>query len=80
MRKILIVAALLAGGALLMSSPAAEAAPGCSCYKVGAPIGTPPVCTSGIEACQKMGGACLLPCDYQPPKPMAKHHGMKKKM
>ena len=73
MRKILIVAGLLMGGALLTGSPA-KAELGCVCAKLGQPL----VCTSGITACTtKGGGACVLPCDYAPAK--AKKHGKKKK-
>jgi hypothetical protein len=74
MRKILIVAALLAGGALLTGSPA-EAWVGCSCVK----LGTAPVCSAGPVQCAAQGGVCLLPCDYQAPmKKATKHHAKKK--
>jgi hypothetical protein len=74
MRKILIVAALLAGGALLTGSPA-KAWVGCSCVK----LGTAPVCSAGPVQCAAQGGVCLLPCDYQAPmKKATKHHAKKK--
>ena len=74
MRKILVLAGLLLGAALLTNSPA-KAELGCTCVKLGAPA----ACVSGVGACTfKGGGVCILPCDYQPPN-MAKRHGHKKK-
>jgi hypothetical protein len=74
MRKIVILAGLLMGAALFAGTPA-KAVLGCTCLKLGAPL----ACTSGITQCTFTGGgACVLPCDYQPPK-MAKRHGHKKK-
>jgi len=73
MRKIIILAGLLAGVALLGGTPA-KAWVGCTCVKLGSPA----VCSSGPDECTiKNGGACVLPCDYTPPK-KAKMH--KKKM
>jgi len=74
MRKILIGAGLLIGGALLTGTPA-NAELGCSCVKLGSPI----MCTSGVGECtMKGGGVCVLPCDYQAPKKHMRHHRMKK--
>jgi len=74
MRKIVILAGLLMGAALLSGTPA-KAELGCTCIKLGSPA----ACTSGITECTlKGGGACVLPCDYQPPK-MVKHRRHKKK-
>jgi hypothetical protein len=74
MRKIVILAGLLLGAALLSGTPA-KAELGCICVKLGAPA----ACLSGIAECTfQGGGACILPCDYQPPK-MAKRHKAKKK-
>jgi len=77
MRKILIVAGLLAGAALFTTaSTPAQAWVGCSC----ATLNKAPVCVEGPATCTlKMGGACVLPCDYTPAKVVkAKRH--KKKM
>jgi len=79
MRKVLLLAGLLLGAALLSGTPArAEAMLGCSCVKLGAN----PVCTATVLECNtKVGGVCLAPCTYEPPKKMAKHkRGKKKKM
>lgn len=74
MRKILVLAGLLLGAALLTNSPA-KAELGCTCVKLAAPA----ACVSGVGECTfKGGGVCILPCDYQPPK-MTKRHGHKKK-
>ena len=67
MRKLLLAAALLAGG-FLVSGSTAQAATGCAC----ATLTAAPVCTSGISSCLAMGGACVLPCDYKEPK--MRHH------
>jgi len=75
MRKLLLVSGLLLGGALLTSGPA-SAEVGCGCVKLGAA----PVCVSSIAACARMGGLCLVPCDYKAPKKMVKRHWVKKKM
>jgi hypothetical protein len=65
MRKIIIGAALLLGGALLTTSTPAQAAVGCLCGKIGAPA----VCVATITDCNlKMGGVCVLACDYTAPK------------
>jgi hypothetical protein len=75
MRKIVILAGLLMGAALLAGTPA-KAELGCVCVKLGEPA----TCMSGITACTLQGGGvCILPCDYQPPK-LAKRRGHKKKM
>jgi hypothetical protein len=75
MRKILIVAGLLMGAALLTGSPA-KSDIGCECIKLGAA----PVCTATVLDCNlKVGGVCIAPCAYTPPK-MAKKHKSKKKM
>lgn len=75
MRKIVILAGLLMGAALLTGSPA-KAELGCTCVKLGSPT----VCSSGVSACTfKGGGACVLPCDYQPPKIVKKKMGKKPK-
>ncbi len=78
MHKFVILAGLLAGVALLGGTPA-KAELGCLCVKLGSPA----ACTSGVTACTfQGGGACVLPCDYQPPKMAKKKMGkqMKKKM
>ena len=75
MRNILIVAGLLAGATLFGDTPA-KAELGCTCVKISAPA----VCTAGIGDCTlKGGGACILPCDYRPPKVKAKKHRHKAK-
>jgi len=75
MRKLLVVAGLLLGAALVTGTPA-KADVGCGCVKLGAN----PVCTATVEQCMsKVGGLCLAPCDYQPPpKKMAMRHKKKK--
>ncbi|MGH6725891.1 MAG: hypothetical protein ACREB8_05015 [Pseudolabrys sp.] len=82
MRKFVILAGALLGAALLSGTPA-KAELGCACVKLGSPT----VCMSGISDCTfKGGGACVLPCDYQPPRMMHhrhhRHHhrALKKKM
>jgi hypothetical protein len=80
MRKILIVAGLLLGTALLtgMSSTPAQAWVGCVCAKVGAPA----ACVEGPATCTlRNGGVCVLPCAYNEPavKKYHRHHHKKKK-
>ena len=70
MRKIVILAGLLAGAALLAGS-SAQAAVGCQCVKLGAAS----ICTGTIDQCFNYGGVCLAPCDYQP-----KRRAQKKKV
>jgi hypothetical protein len=73
MRKVVILAGLLLGAALLTGSPA-KAELGCECVKLGAT----PVCTSGVTQCTfNMGGICIAPCSYAPPPKKVVH---KKKM
>jgi hypothetical protein len=64
MRKTIV----LLGGLLVavaFSGTAAKAELGCVCAKLGQNLS----CTSGVSMCTgKMGGACVLPCDYQAPK------------
>jgi hypothetical protein len=49
---------------------------GCSCVKFGAN----PVCSATVLDCNtKVGGVCLAPCTYEPPKKMARHKRSKKK-
>ncbi len=80
MRKIVILAGLLAGllaGVALLGGTPAKADLGCTCVKLGSPA----VCSSGVTACTfQGGGACVLPCDYQPPKKVKKVKMSKKKM
>jgi len=74
MRKIVIVAGLLLGAALLSGSPA-NAAVGCLCGKIGAPA----VCTATVTDCNfKNGGVCVAPCIMEEPK-VRKHKRKKKK-
>ncbi len=74
MRKIVIVAGLLLGAALLTGTPAKAAYTGCACVKIGAPI----VCSATVADCNmKVGGVCMGVCAYEPPKPAKK--GMRKK-
>lgn len=69
MRKLLLVSGVLAGSALLAGSPASADQVGCACVKLGAA----PVCVASIDACVSgMGGLCISPCDYKPPKMMKK--------
>jgi len=75
MRKLLLVAGLLAGGSLLVGSPASADQVGCACVKLGAA----PVCVASIEACVSgVGGLCVAPCDYKAPKKMSKKKAKKK--
>jgi len=72
MRKIIIVLAGLLFGAALLTGTSAKADIGCGCVK----LGSNPMCTATIDECMsKVGGLCLAPCDYQPPK-MKKHKKM----
>ena len=76
MRKMLVVAGFALGTALL-SGVSAQAEVGCGCVKLGAS----PVCVASINDCMaNVGGLCLAPCDYRPPKKMAMKHKAKKKM
>lgn len=77
MRKLVLLAGLLLAAAFVPGTPAkAEAMLGCECVKLGAPA----VCTATVIDCNvKVGGICLAPCTYEPPKPAKKHHAMKKK-
>ena len=79
MRKIVIVAGLLMGAALLTGTPA-KADIGCLCVKLGAPA----VCTATVIDCNfKNGGVCVSPCIMSESKMGKKHkgkkHGKKKK-
>lgn len=76
MCKILIVAGLLLGAALLTTGTPANAAVGCLCGKIGAPA----VCTATITDCNfKNGGVCVSPCILEEPKAGKKHHRRHKK-
>ena len=76
MRKIVILAGLLAGAALLFTTGTpAKAWVGCACVKLGAA----PVCVPGPVECTAAGGVCLAPCDYVAPKKAVKHHKKKTK-
>ena len=69
MRKMVILAGLLAATALFSGTPA-DAWVGCTCIKLGSPT----VCSSGPDVCTfKNGGACVLPCDYTAPKKATMH-------
>jgi hypothetical protein len=75
MRKLLLVTALLAGGALISGSPA-SAATGCAC----ATLTAAPVCVASIDQCLSVvHGLCVAPCDYKPMKKV-RHYKAKKKM
>jgi hypothetical protein len=75
MRKIILLAGLLASAALFTGTPA-KAELGCTCVKIGSPV----MCTGGITSCTMVGGGiCVLPCDYSPAK-MMRHHRHHKKM
>lgn len=75
MRKVIVLAGPLMGAALLTGSPA-KAELGCECVKLGAP----PLCTSGVTQCMsKVGGICLAPCIYEPPKMTKRIRHAKKK-
>jgi len=76
MRKLVILAGLLAGAALTTTGTPAKAWVGCECVKLGAPA----VCVPGVLECAGMGGVCLAPCDYVAPAPkkVHKHHKKKK--
>ena len=51
--------------ALQCSGEPARADVGCGCVRLGSPA----VCTATVTECNvKVGGLCLAPCDYQPPK------------
>jgi len=73
MRKIVILAGLLMGAAMLSGSPA-NAAVGCLCGKIGAPG----VCMATVTDCNfRYGGVCIAPCAYDEPKmrrPHRRHH------
>jgi hypothetical protein len=76
MRKIIIVAGLLMGAALLTGSPVNAATVGCLCGKIGAPA----VCTATITDCNfKTGGVCIATCAYEEPKMVRKHWRRHKK-
>ena len=74
MRNILVLAGLAVAAALVTGTPA-KAELGCGCIKLGAPM----TCTATIGDCMtKVGGACLLPCDYVAPKKMSMKKSKKK--
>ena len=74
MRKIVILAGLLMGAALLTGTPA-KADIGCLCGKLGAAA----VCTATITDCNfKNGGVCMAPCAYETPKVRKHKRKMKK--
>ena len=74
MRKILVLAGLIVAAALVSGTPA-HAYLSCGCIKLGAPF----TCTATVGEClTKVGGLCLAPCDYTPPKMSMRKH--KKKM
>ena len=77
MRKLVLMAGLLLGAAFLPGTPAqAEAMVGCSCVKLGAA----PVCTATVLECNfQVGGVCVAPCTYEPPKKAGKKHHKRKK-
>ncbi len=76
MRKLVILAALPLLAVLGPSAPA-SAEIGCQCVKLGAPS----VCTATVSECNvKVGGLCLAPCAYQPPKVVKRHAPKKKAM
>lgn len=75
MRKFVILAGLLLGGALLTGTPA-KADVGCLCGKFGAPA----VCVATVIECNfKNGGVCMAPCVWESKK-MTRKHTRKKKM
>jgi hypothetical protein len=79
MRKLILVAGLLCGAALLSGSSAkAEAMLGCECISLGQPA----MCTATVLECTAHAGLCLAPCSYEPPKAVKhhRHHKKKKKM
>jgi hypothetical protein len=64
MRKVIVLLAGVTLAATFAGSPA-QADMGCGCAK----LGSAPVCVPGVSECvNKVGGVCLAPCDYQPPK------------
>jgi hypothetical protein len=76
MRKMLVLLAGVVVAAALSGSPA-KAEMGCACVKLGQTA----TCVSGVNECMnKVGGACLMICDYQAPKKamMSKKKKMKK--
>lgn len=75
MRKLVLLTALLHLAALVPGAPA-QAAMGRECVKLGAPS----VCMVTVIECNRnVGGLCLAPCSYQPPK-VVKRHAPKKKV
>ena len=75
MRKLLLVTGLLLSGALLTGGPASAAQLGCECVKLGAS----PVCVASISQCVSgIGGLCVAPCDYTPPKMVKRHYKPRK--
>lgn len=74
MRKIVILAGLLAGAALFTTGTPANAEVGCECVK----LGQAPVCVGSVFNCSGMSGVCVAPCDYVASKKMVKHHHHKK--
>ena len=75
MRKIVILAGLLAGAALFPTGTPAKAWVGCSCVR----LRSVPVCVAGVVECTAIAGVCLAPCDYVAPKKAVKHHKKKAK-
>ena len=77
MRKLVLFAGLLLAAAFVPGTPAkAEAMLGCECVRLGAPA----MCTATVLDCNvKVGGVCLAPCTYEPPKAAKKHHHARRK-
>jgi hypothetical protein len=76
MRKIVMVAGLLMGAALLTGSPAKAATVGCLCGKLGAAA----VCTATVTDCNfKTGGVCIATCAYEEPKKVRRHWRKRRK-
>jgi hypothetical protein len=74
MRKLILAAALVLGGAAFVSTTPAKAEFGCMCGKVD----KAPVCVHTPQQCMSMGGLCVTPCLL--PEKVTKQHKHKHHM
>lgn len=75
MRKLILAAALVLGGAAFVSTTPAKAEFGCMCGK----FDKAPVCVHTPQQCMSMGGLCVTPC-LLPEHKVTKHHKHKHHM
>ena len=75
MRKLILAAALVLGGAALFATTPVQAELGCMCGKYD----KAPVCVHTPQQCMSMGGLCVTPCVLEEHK-VVKHRKHKRHM